>query len=222
VGWTDESPPEITVNGRSPTESSLTVFIEPVTPEVRGAFSLPGGILAGQIIDVNTTMRDSPPGLFVLDSGDITYQFGLPEGMVSLDRLAVQLPWSGGSSNNQGINLLAYNWGDDAWDSLDLKTVKLQPQAGSSPGKTTIIVPAPVPVPPPPGIIKSPGVVTYYATSSYGIIFNELLEGELSVQEGSCNYVSTSGIVRVKLMLEDGVVVQLGMPSLALQGVAHD
>jgi hypothetical protein len=222
VGWTDESSPEITVNGESPTKSSLTVFIDPVTPEVRGAFSLPGGMLTGQIVDVNATMIDSAPGMLVLDSGDITYQFELPEGLVSFDRVAVQIPLSGGSFNNQDIKLLAYNWGADTWDSLDLKTVKLQSQASSSSGKTTIIVPAPVPVSPPSVIVTSPGGVTYYATSSYGIIFNELLEGEMLGQEGSSDYVSASGTVRVKLVLEDGVIVQIGTPSLALQGVADD
>jgi hypothetical protein len=216
VGWTVESPPEITVNGRRPTESSLTVFIDPVTPLVRGTFSLPGGVLTGQIADINATMKDSGQGLFVLDSGDITYQFELPEGLISLDRLAVQLPVSGWSSNRQGIQLLAYNWENDTWDSLDLQTVKLQSQANSLPGKTTIIVPQP------PGIVTGPGGVTVVMPQYPGMAFSEALEGVLPEQDLLSKYISDSGVVRIKLVVEDGAIIQAGTPSLAVQGVADE
>ena len=220
VGWTDERPPEITVNGKVPVKSSLTVFIDPVVPVVRGAFSLPGGMLSGQIIDVNTKIQDSSPGLLVFESGDVTFQFYLPENLVSLDRAAVQVPVSGGSSNHQGIQLLAYHWEDGTWDSLDLKTVNLQSQAFSSPGKAAVVVPARAP-----GVVTGPGRVTVYPTARYGIAFinfNEFLEGEMSGQGGLSGYISDSGLVRVRLALEDGVTVQTGMPSLALEGVADD
>jgi hypothetical protein len=220
VGWTDENPGEILINGESPAESSLTVFIEPVTPAVRGAFSLPGGLLTGHIVDVNTTMRDSAPGLFVLDGGDITYQFELPAGVGVLDRIAVQVPMPGGSPGIHGIQVLAYRWGDGTWDSLDSKTVNLQSQASKS-QSGVIVVPPGVAVPPPPGMIVGPGGATVFITPPYGQVF-DILEGELPAGEGLSGYISSSGIIRVKLVLEDGVTIQIGTPSLAVQGVAGD
>ncbi len=217
VGWADERPVEVVINGTKPRESSLTVFIEPVTAVARGAFSLPGGLLTGQIIDVGTTVTGKAPGLLALNGGDATYQFELPARVGKLDRVAIQVP--GISSKTQGIKLLAYNWRDLTWQPLDLKTVSLQLPSNPS----SVIIPgyAPVPVPPP-GVSTGPGGVTVIMPQyRSGIMFSEALEGELP-QEALSDYISASGLIRAKLVVDDGITVQLGTPSLAVQGVANE
>jgi hypothetical protein len=216
VSWTVARSPEVTVNGREPVESSLTVFIDPVTPVVRGPFSLPGGLLTGQIRDISAAMKSPAPGLFTLASGNITYQFVLPEGLVDLDRLTVQLPVSGGSSNIQNLQFLAYNWENDSWDLLDLQTVNLQSQAGASPGQTTIIVPTSS------GIISGSSRVVIVMPQYPGMAFSEALEGVLPGQDLLSKYISASRVVCIKLLIADGATIQAGTPSLTVQGVADE
>ncbi|MBI2868228.1 MAG: hypothetical protein HYX96_00175 [Chloroflexi bacterium] len=219
VGWSDDSPLEIAVNEARPLGPSMIVFIEPVMPEVRGAFSLPAGLLTGQIVNVDAAVIEEGPGLFVLSGEDVTYQFDLPPGTDVLDRAAVQVPFLGGSSRIRDIRLLAYHWGNGTWDPLDVTTVSLQSQPGSPPVKTQIV---PVPVPPPPGVVTGPGAVTVITPPYYrGIIFNEALESELP-PAALPGYISGSGAVRVKLVVEGGSTVQIGTPSLVARGVAGE
>ncbi len=215
VYWTDASLLEITVDKKYPIEYSMTVFIEPVKPEVRGTFALPGGILTGNIERIDAKVEGPAPGMMVIREGEIIYRFDVP-AMSSVDNLTVQWPLSSGPAGTQGIEVLAYNWTDNIWDKLELGTANL-PMVTSVPGGG-IAVPVPAPKS---TIIRSSGGVVTYVGPSYAGYSNDVLEAKLPDQAIPADYVSGSGTVRIRLVLNTGTSLQTGVPSLALQGVAE-
>ena len=73
------------------------------------------------------------PGEVLLSSGSgITFQFDLPLDVREIERAAIQVPFEGGSLHTaQSVEVLAYNWDDDAWEPRGQETGL--PQSQSSP-----------------------------------------------------------------------------------------
>ncbi|MBI2918342.1 MAG: hypothetical protein HYY01_10145 [Chloroflexi bacterium] len=252
VGWSDNAPLGVEVNGRQPSGSALTVLVQPVTPRLRGAFRVPGGMLGVRVLDVET--KQDGVGLHSIgfsgqggqygrnfSEGNITYQFELPWRDMALERLAVQVPFSG-STPVQGLEVQAYRWEDGTWDTLDLSTVPIQSGvSGPVPGRAynppymyaypPSGPPTPAPVPRP-GMVSGPtspssitATVFVMSDAFYGPSFSQALEGEIGGDDPSA-YLSSAGMVRVRLAIGGSGApstqpVTLGMPTLALQGVAH-
>lgn len=211
VYWTEDESPQITINGKKPGTRLLTVHTDPVTPGLRGPFTMPSGMIAASIENIDTSVEGASPGMMLMNGGSLTYRFDVPDGIASLGSMRVQVPLPGSQISAGSIKMLAYNWHNDSWDEMDTKIVNLQSPAG---------MPAPTVVPAPGVIIKS-GVTIYTTTSSssyYGVTITDALEAELP---GPSDYVSASGAVRIRLELPDSVTIHLGIPTLALQGVAN-
>ena len=216
VAWTDEIPPGITVNQEEPAGPSLTFYVKPVKPRVHGSFSLPSGLLMGRVVNFEGQVADGDHDEVVLSEGStITFQFEVPTNIQDTRHMALRVPLIGGPSSGQGVEALGYRWEEDAWEPLDLSAVSLKIPP-SSPGPTSpqrtssrSLTQSPM---------AGPGAAVFYPIP-YGITFDHELEGEFGDARGLSSYISSSGQVRIKLTMRE---VQVGVPSLALQGVARE
>ncbi len=212
VAWTDEAPMGITVNEAEADGSSLTLLVKPVTPRIQGNFSLPRGLLLGRVVNVEGQVSEEGFGEMVLSSGSaITYQFEVPSDVQKIERAELHVPFEGGSLlSAQSVEVLAYHWEEDAWKPRRLGTGF--PQTPSSPLRG--------PSSPYTGGYSLPGlgpVVLLQAHQGYGL--DQSLVKELFNEGGTSEYVSATGLVRVKLVIREGV---LGPPSLVLEGMARE
>ena len=135
VAWTYEGPTGITVNEAEADGSSLTLLVKPVSPRIQGNFSLPSDVLLGRVVNVEGQVSEEEFGEIVLSSGSaITFQFELPSDVRNIERADLHVPFEGGSlPSAQGVQVLAYNWEEDAWEPRGLGTGF--PQSPSSPGR---------------------------------------------------------------------------------------
>ena len=212
VAWTDEGPMGITVNGAEADGSSLALLVKPVTPRIQGTFSLPSGLLLGRVVNVEGQVSEEEFGEIVLSSGSaITFQFELPSDVGKIERADLHVPFEGGSLlSAQGVEVLAYNWEEDAWEPRGLATGFPQPPS----------LPARRPSSPYTGGYSQPGlgpVILFQAHQGYRL--DQSLMRELFDDDEAANYVSATGLVRIKLVIREGVV---GTPSLVLEGVAGE
>ena len=212
VAWTDEFPMGITVNEVEAAGSSLTLLVKPVTPGIQGNFSLPKGLLLGRVVNVEGQVSREGSGEVGLSPGSaITFQFELPLDVQEIKRAAIQVPFEGGSlPTAQSVEVLAYHWEDDAWEPLGLETGL--PQSQSSPAGR--------PSSPYTGGYPQPGqgpAILHQSHHGYGLALS--LIRELFDDGVTTGYVSASGLVRVRLVIREGVV---GTPSLILEGLARE
>ena len=197
LAWTEESPTVVTVNGVNPAGPSLTLVVRPITPNFQGSFSVPGGMLMGRAVGIEGQVEYASTELTYFDSGSISFQFEVPAKVREMTRMALHVPYRGGATKN--VEALAYHWENEIWEPLNLRTVPLQVQSSQ---------PAPV------TRFNQGGIVS--TVTFYGDTFSEALVGAVGVEEGLADYVSDTGLVRIKLILGGA---QVGRPSLAIDGV---
>ena len=206
LAWTDQSPMVVAVNGENPAGPSLTLFSKPISPHLRGSFSLPSGLLMGRAVNIEGQIMNTAPGLISFTGGSITFQFEAPAEVQEMERMALQVPFHGGSRAAQGVEALAYHWEDEAWEPLELKTVSLQVKSSFSGAPA-----------PPQSVAGARQAVSVYISTPYEYTFREALEGAVGEEEGLAVYLSATGLVRIKLIVGGD---QVGRPSLAIDGVA--
>ncbi len=207
LAWTDENPMVVTVDESRPSGPSLTLIAKPVTPHLRGKFSIPSGLLMGRALNIDGEIIGKTSELITFGGGSITYQFEVPGNVRKMNRVALHVPFESVLPITQDVVALAYHWEDDTWEPLDLKLVPLQAQSSFSGGHG----------PPPPALILNPGVAVYSRTFGE-VTFTEALQGEMGQGEGLGGYMSPTGLIRVKVTLGGGYI---GRPSLAIDGIAQ-
>ena len=207
LAWTDENPMVVTVDGLRPSGPSLTLIAKPVTLHLRGTFSIPSGLLIGRALNIDGEIIGKTSELITFGGGSIAYQFEVPGNVREMNRVSLHVPFENVLPITQDVMALAYHWEDDTWEPLDLKLVPLQAKSSFSGGHG----------PPPPAMILNPGVAAYSRTLGE-ITFTGALEGEMGKGEGLDGYVSSTGLIRVKVTLGGGYI---GRPSLAIDGIAQ-
>ena len=211
VAWTDESPMGITVNNEQPSGPSFTVFVQPATPRIQGNFSLPSGVLMGRVVDFEGQIGDPGSAEITISNGSaITFQFEAPAKVQDMRTASLHVPFNGASLAEQSVDAMMYHWGDTAWKPLALTRVSLPMQSSLSGGASSSNR-GPFPQ-------SGQGRTVFYSTP-YGLPATGALEGELGDERGLDNYVSSSGLVRIQLVIRDG---QVGIPSLILEGVVRE
>ena len=207
LAWTDENPMVVTVDGLRPSGPSLTLIAKPVTLHLRGTFSIPSGLLIGRALNIDGEIIGKTSELITFGGGSIAYQFEVPGNVREMNRVSLHVPFENVLPITQDVMALAYHWEDDTWEPLDLKLVPLLAKSSFSGGHG----------PPPPVMILNPGVAAYSRTLGE-ITFTGALEGEMGKGEGLDGYVSSTGLIRVKVTLGGGYI---GRPSLAIDGIAQ-
>ena len=192
MAWTDETPTGVTVDGEEPVGPSITLFVKPVVPRLQGRFSLPSDLVLGRIVGVDGETESTEPGLIPITDGSIIYQFEADANVRGdIGRATLQLPFRD-DAGMPDVSVLAYHWEDDTWEPLELKRVAL-------PSRVSLL-----------------DARVY--RSANGPPFGQALEGELDNERGLSDYVSSAGLIRVKLNVDSWGI---GAPSLAIEGEAQ-
>ena len=207
LAWTDENPMLVTVDGVRPSGPSLTLIAKPVTLRLLGNFSIPSGMLMGRALNIDGEILGRTSELITFGGGSITYQFEVPGNVREMNRVALHVPFDSVLTVSREVEVSVYRWEDDTWEPLDLKSVPLQTKSSFSGGQ----------VPPPSVMMLNQGVAVYSRTFGE-ISFTEALEGEMGNGKGLDGFVSSTGLVRVKVTVGGGYI---GRPSLAIDGIAQ-
>ena len=197
----------VTVDGVRPSGPSLTLIAKPVTFHLRGNFSIPSGLLMGRALNIDGEIIGKSAELITFGGGSIAYQFEVPDNVREMNRVALHVPFESVLPITQDVVALAYHWEDDTWEPLDLKSVPLQARSYFSRGQV-----------PPPSVMMLNQGVTVYSRAFGEVTFTEALEGEVGQGEGLGGYVSSTGLIRVKVTVGGGYI---GRPSLAIDGIAQ-
>jgi len=120
LGWFDQSPPQVLVDGRSPVELTTALLYAPLSyrlPE-SGQISVPVGFMPGSIGEMPVEGGQcGPPGVpaVYVGRGHATIQFKLPGNLedVQVDALTLQVRSDGGWQQLPEISL--YEWDSDEW-----------------------------------------------------------------------------------------------------------
>ena len=204
VAWTDEIPMGITVNEEKPSGRSLTLVVKPMTPTVRGSFSIPRDLVMGRVVNFDGQTAEAEPGEIVLNAGSTTtFQFEVPTNIREIRHMALHVPSIGSPQSAKDVEALAYHWEKDTWDPLDMGSTS--PMRGLSDYRRSY-----------PQATPGSGILNL---TPYRTTFNEHWAGELGNSTSHTDYVSASGLVRIKMSVRNA---EVGAPSLSLQGLALD
>ena len=192
MAWTGETPTGVTVDGEEPVGSSITLVVKPVVPRLQGRFSLPSDLIMGRIVGTEGETENTDPGLIPITDGSVIYQFEVDANVrEDLRGATLQLPFLD-EPRRADVSALAYHWEDDTWEPLELKKVAL-------PSQVTLLN----------AQVDRP---------AFRPVFGHALEVELDSETGLPNYVSSTGLIRVKLNVDSWGI---GTPSLAIEGEAQ-
>ena len=76
VAWTHQPFQELTVNGSHPRTAAESAVALSLPLDEIGTGSLPAGVVSGRIVDiVGDTQGQGPPGMLLMQSGSVTYEF---------------------------------------------------------------------------------------------------------------------------------------------------
>src|SRR6266568_2992615 len=76
VAWTHQPFQDVSVNGSHPRSTSESAVALSLPLDEIGTGSLPSGLVGGRIVDVvGDSQGQGPPGMFLLQSGSVTYEF---------------------------------------------------------------------------------------------------------------------------------------------------
>jgi hypothetical protein len=131
VAWTHEPFQAITVNGSHPRATAESAVALSLPLDQIGAGLLPAGVVAGRIVDVvGDTQGQGPPGMLVMQSGSVTYEFApsLATGThLTSVSLSSQNPYGGkfqgvppgsAGSASTGAKGEVWDWSRSAWSEV--------------------------------------------------------------------------------------------------------
>jgi hypothetical protein len=123
LGWMDEAPPEVTVNGETPQESANALYLIKLPYEIpqQGAIELPPGFIAGLVAEMplsGGTCGASSTSIW-MDKGEAVMEFILPVELsnIQLENLQLAIQTDSGWGNVPSIDL--YEWQTETWKNLD-------------------------------------------------------------------------------------------------------
>jgi len=123
VGWSHDPLTPYTVNGERPHRQDLNLFLQPLALTLSpGPFTLPEGVVAPQLVGSDSANQSGGGGLTIGAGSSATFGFTLPASgrAVTVRRLTVNIAPTGGSFSLTGQSAALYDWGRQAWMTVDL------------------------------------------------------------------------------------------------------
>lgn len=123
VGWLDEAPPYVEVEGRPVSERTTALLIADLGFEISpvGEILLPTGTIPGTL--VATSGEASWCGMrstnAYLPGGSVVFEYRLPEALTSLDLPSIHFSLETDGARTQGYTLEFYDWNAEAWETVD-------------------------------------------------------------------------------------------------------
>jgi hypothetical protein len=132
VAWTHEAFQDLTVNGSHPRSTAESAVALSLPLDQIGTGSLPTGVVSGRIVDVvGDTQGQGPPGMLLMQSGSVTYEFSpsLAAGtQLTGASLSTFNPYGGkfipapapggGTSSAPAVQAQVWDWSRSAWSDV--------------------------------------------------------------------------------------------------------
>ncbi|TMF96365.1 MAG: hypothetical protein E6I10_08450 [Chloroflexi bacterium] len=128
VAWTHQPFQDVTVNGSHPRSTSESAVALSLPLDEIGTGSLPSGLVSGRIVDVvGDSQGQGPPGMLLLQSGSVTYEFspGLAAGRhLTGAALTSSNPYMGkvmpapGGTAAATVQSEVWDWSRSAWSEV--------------------------------------------------------------------------------------------------------
>ena len=126
VAWTHQPFQDVSVNGSHPRSTSESAVALSLPLDDIGTGSLPSGVVSGRIVDVvGDSQGQGPPGMLLLQSGSVTYEFSpsLAAGrhltgaaLTSFSPyMGKVLPAPGGGTGAATLQAEVWDWSRSAW-----------------------------------------------------------------------------------------------------------
>jgi len=122
LGWLDQAPPEIQVEGRTPMQQAISLVHAPLAYELPedGAVTLPPGLISGTLLEVPQEGGFcGPPGTtaIYIGRGQAVFEFRAPlAGELAIEQLNLTLRSDGGWW--QSPTMAVYDWTADDWADM--------------------------------------------------------------------------------------------------------
>src|SRR6184192_4164474 len=129
VAWTHQPFQDVTVNGSHPRSTSESAVALSLPLDEIGTGSLPSGVVSGRIVDVvGDSQGQGPPGMLLLQSGNVTYEFSpsLAAGRhltgaaltSSNPYMGKVMPAPGGGTAAATVQSEVWDWSRSAWSEV--------------------------------------------------------------------------------------------------------
>ncbi len=129
VAWTHQPFQDVSVNGSHPRSTSESAVALSLPLDEIGTGSLPSGVVSGRIVDVvGDSQGQGPPGMLLLQSGSVTYEFSpsLAAGrhltgaaLTSFSPyMGKVLPAPGGGTGAATLQGEVWDWSRSAWGDV--------------------------------------------------------------------------------------------------------
>ena len=124
VGWLDDAPPQVQVNGEIPAQQSTALVYSQLGYQMSSAdqVNLPVGLIPGTLVLTPTeggTCGDPGSLAVYIYRGDAEFEFNIPAELLDLSINQLNLGmWSDGSTNNVPITAI-FNFANQDWTNLD-------------------------------------------------------------------------------------------------------
>ena len=125
VGWVEQAPPEIQINGKRATQNTLGMLTAHLPFQLAsGAYTLPTTLIEGRLTDQSTNSGycGSTSTSIFLDRGRAEFEFQIPPALLEteIDKLMVRFQeeasqWNGGDITG---TLSIYNWEKERWSGI--------------------------------------------------------------------------------------------------------
>jgi hypothetical protein len=124
LGWLDQAPPEMKVDGRSPVERTTALVYAPLSlhfPD-EGWVTVPPGLLGGAVVEVPTeggTCGSPGTAAVYVARGQAVFEFRLPQEMrnIQVEELTLSLMAEGGWALPSGTAI--YDWDAETWQEFE-------------------------------------------------------------------------------------------------------
>ena len=132
VAWTHDAFQDLTVNGSHPRSTAESAVALSLPLDQIGTGSLPAGVVSGRIVDiVGDSQGQGPPGMIMMQSGSVTYEFSPPltagthlagASLTTSNPFGGRLiPAPGAGTSGATVQGQVWDWSRSAWSDVSYK-----------------------------------------------------------------------------------------------------
>ena len=129
VAWTHDAFQDLTVNGGHPRSTAESAVALSLPLDQIGTGSLPAGVVSGRIVDiVGDSQGQGPPGMILMQSGSVTYEFSPPlaagthmtgASLTTSNPFGGKfIPAPGGGTSGATVQGQVWDWSRSAWSDV--------------------------------------------------------------------------------------------------------
>ncbi len=128
IGWADQpvdATNDITINGAKPGGTHDNLIQAPLNVDFSASSSLPPGLIYGQVINAQgNEVQTTPPGVYTINMGSITFEFTLPyANNLQINTMTINAPVVAQSAGIHNVQGRLYNWDTSSWDAITLNNL---------------------------------------------------------------------------------------------------